>query len=53
MLKCNGYPKGFVRKYKVLHRQEKEKNSEEDDEPLSTRKIPYVNDLSEEMRILG
>ena len=57
VLKCNGCPKGFVRKYRVQHREEKEKKSEDDDEenkPLSTAKIPYIKGLSEEMRrILG
>ena len=57
VLKCNGYPKGFVRKYRVQHREEKEKKSEDDDEenkPLSTAKIPYIKGLSEVIRrILG
>ena len=57
VLKCNGYPKGFVRKYRVQHREEKDKKSEDDDEenkPLSTAKIPYIKGLGEEIRrILG
>ena len=56
VLRCNGYPNGMVRKYKVQEQRESEMDDNEEDEnkPLATAKIPYVKGLSEEIRrILG
>ena len=53
VLRCNGYPKGFVWKYKVQLRQEKEKNDDDENEPQSTVKIPYIKGLRLIRRILG
>ena len=51
VLRYNGYPKGFVRKYKVQQGEEKEKDDlDNQNKPLSTARIPYVKGLSEEIR---
>lgn len=51
VLRCNGYPKGMVRKYRVQQRKGKRMDDEEEEnKPLSTAKIPYVKGLSEEIR---
>ena len=45
LLRRDGYPKGFMRKYKDQCRYEKEEDDDDENKPLPTAKISYVKGL--------